>query len=70
MEKIVERYTMERVFDVIDKHIILNSEASLYYKAEYEMNGDDESLEMYHSHAGGVTALIMVKKELNGECKY
>ena len=60
MEKILERGWKEDTFKVIDKHI----------KKHEEILEWAESLEDLASHGGAIAALIMLKRELNGEVEY
>jgi len=53
----------EDVFKIIDKHYELNKSEMIIARG----NGDEN---MAHAHAGAMTALKMLKMELNGERKY
>ena len=55
MEKILERYFTSDVNDLIDKHIRLHEEML-----------EEEVL----SHASAISALTLLKRELNGEIEY
>jgi len=60
----------EYINKIIDKHISLNNDEALIEKMKHEINGDKKSNEMYHAHVGAITALKMLKLEVNGEKKY
>lgn len=72
MQYFHEGETMKKreVIDIIDKHIALNKREVMAEKMKHELTGSDEALEMFHAHAGGVTALKMLKMEINGEREY
>lgn len=55
MEKILERYFKDDVNELIDKHIGL-----------HEKMLEEEVL----SHASAISALTLLKRELNGEVEY
>ena len=61
---------MDNVYKVIDKHIKLNNDALHYHMIRNELKMDCDAEEMIQSHAGAVTGLIMLKKELKGELEY
>lgn len=51
---------MDRVFDVIDKHIFMYHVLMEEYDDAFEING----------YASAISALIMLKRELSGEYEY
>ena len=59
----MDKKTMEEVINVLDGHITLNAKAMI----ESAENGEHEK---YHAHAGGITALKLLKRELTGERVY
>ena len=79
MEKIIERYTMDKVFEVIDKHRgyfkNLMHETSLKMRmSELLCDDPDNVLEMYvrelEDYASALACLDMLEKELKGEVEY
>ena len=79
MEKLIEKYTMDKVFEVIDKHRgyfkNLMHETSLKMRmSELLCDDPDNVLEMYvrelEDYASALACLDMLEKELKGEVEY
>ena len=79
MEKIVERYTMENVFAVIEKHRKILKElmdVAHLKKNMAEILCDDptDMMDMYaremRDYASALACLDMLEKELKGEIEY
>lgn len=63
MEKLIRKYTIDEVCELIDKHIELN-------RREAETSALKRDDEMLHSHCGAMTGLELLKRELKGEADY
>ena len=79
MEKLIEKYTMDKVFEVIDKHRgyfkNLMHETSLKMRmSELLCDDPDNVLEMYvrelEDYASALATLDMLERELKGEVEY
>lgn len=79
MEKLIEKYTMDKVFEVIDKHRSyfenLMNETSLKMRmSEVLLDDPDNMLEMYvrelEDYASALATLDMLENELKGEVEY
>ena len=63
MEKLIRKYTIDEVCELIDKHIELN-------RIEAEISSLKRDDEMVYSHCGAITGLELLKRELKGEADY
>ena len=79
MEKMIEKYTMDKVFDVIDKHRSyfenLMDETSLKMRmSEVLLDDPDNMLEHYsrelQDYASALATLELLERELKGEVEY
>lgn len=79
MEKMIEKYTMDKVFEIIEKHRgyfkNLMEDTSLKMRmSEVLIDDPKEMLEMYarefQDYASALAALDMLEKELKGEVEY
>lgn len=72
MEKIVERYTLENVFKVIDKHIEYHESMIRDYQHDLLIHQDNrrELLQEIRDSCSAIASLRMLKHELNGDVEY
>ena len=77
MEKILERYILDDVFKVIDKHIGFHQEELENIKVKSDMmgvlfpNDTDDTYDMERlAHASAIASLMLLKNELKGEKEY
>ena len=75
MEKIIEKNTMNKVFEVIEKHrnnhiICMNEARNLCMIANHLGESDEEFRRDVENHASALACLKMLEMELKGERKY
>lgn len=79
MEKLIEKYTMDKVFEVIDKHrsyfkTMMHDTHLKMRMSEVLCDDPDNMLEMYvrelEDYASALATLDMLEKELKGEVEY
>ena len=79
MEKMIEKYTMDKVFEVIDKHRtyfddMMNSTLVKMKMSEMLCDDPESMLEMYRrdmqDYASALATLELLERELKGEVEY
>ena len=79
MEKMIEKYTMDKVYDVIDKHRsyfkeLMHGTSLKMQMSNVLLDDPDSMLEMYRrdfqDYASALACLDMLERELKGEVEY